>query len=255
MRPASSADRARVAAREGRRLRRASSRAPRVTLRGSAAASARRASKARLLALMQAGYHRFGRDRVGEDPARGSGGEEDRFAGFARKRLLAGAARAVDGAEGDALRPSAIGSVSHPSAERLFDRYRPVAARRVEPGPDFLGGAAAADRRPPRRPLDGRRSELGQLHEQAAAGPPRRSPDRLERADEAAGGRPARLRAGRGPGRRDRRSGTSISATARSSPREAFFAQIGADPSRKLDHADRRRRASCIRTTITCCAC
>ena len=177
---------------------------------------------------------RLGRHRVGADPP-GRRRSRRRTIRWIRAQAAAGARRSRRRSCGRRRRYDVIDRlVSHPCGRAAV---RSLSARRCSSRrarADLLRSAAAADRRAPRRAVDGGRSELGQLHEQAAAGPPRRSADRLERPDEAAGGRAARLRAGRGARRRHAAVGSATSAPGTLASREAFFRQIGADPSRKL---------------------
>ena len=180
--------------------------------------------------------HRLGRDRVGEDPPRGGGCEEDHPMDSREAPAGGGALRRRSSRRRRRYAARSIGSISHPWAERLFDRYRPSLLVASSPGLIFSEVPLLRTARAARRPVDGGRSELGQLHEQADSCPPRQSADRLERPDEAAGGRLCTATRQTRSASPARRSGTCISATARSSPRDAFFRQIGADPSRKLDH-------------------
>ena len=190
----------------------------------------------RLLALVQAGYIDSG---VTESvKIRRAEAVAKKIDPMDSREAAAGRALSRRRWSGKATRYAVIDRlVSHPRAERLFDRYRPALLVASSPGLIFseVPLLRTARRRGVR--IDGGRSELGQLHEQADAGPPRQPAHRLERPDEAAGGRAARLRAGRGPDRRHAAVGSRISAPARSSPRDAFFR---ADRRRSVAQADHR---------------
>ena len=205
---------------------------PRDRVRGSAAAPARRPRSAAARADA-GGVSRFGRHRIGGDPPRRSARARAPSAGLAPSKLSR-AAGAVDGAPGRRATTSSDRLVSHPWAERLFERYQP--AMLVVSSPGLIFSEVPLLRTAARRGViaHGDRSELGQLHQQAAAGPPRRPAGGLERADEASRRSSCTATSPTRFAWRARRSGIATFATASRLSRDAFFRRIGADPARKL---------------------
>ena len=149
--------------------------------------------EARLMALVQAAYIGSGVSESVQNPARRGGGKEVHPLDW-REASVDPRAGAFDGAHVNPLR--ADRSADFTSRCRWVVRSLSAGvARRVEPRVDLRRGAAASNGGATARALDGGGSELGQLYKQAPAGASREPPRRLERFDEAAGDRPAWLRA------------------------------------------------------------
>ena len=227
---------------------------PRVQFEDAAAASPRRPRGAAARADSGVLY-RLRRHRVGADPPRRKRSRRRAIRWIRAKRRLARGIGAVDGAEGDALRARAIGSSRIRGPSTLFDRYRPALLVTSSPGLILRGGAAAADGGAPRRAVDGRRSELGQLHQQAPAGPPRQSPHRLERADEAAGDRRCTATSPTRCASPVRRSGISISGGGRDIDARRVLPPHRRRSVAQAGHADDDAASSSTPITTTCFAC